>query len=525
MHISTVTRNLPKAIAVLMMLVLGSASAAAQRYVEVEPAEEYREKDYLLEWLSNPEVTERYGMMSDAIWSYAELGMQEFKSMKVIADELERNGFQVERGVAGLPTALEATWGSGRPVLGLMAEYDALPGLSQKGDVPHQDPLVAGAPGHGCGHNQQGPAAVAAALALKATMEEFGIGGTIKVYGGPAEETLISRAYMARDHMFEDLDAVLSNHGGTRLGTSYGVGGNAIFSTVFTFKGETAHAASPWTARSALDAVELMNVATNFLREHLYYTNRLHYVIVDGGEAPNVVPDAAKVWYFTRNTDERVEEMHEKVINCARAAALATGTEMTYRVLSASHQSRTSRPLAILAQRNIELVGMPEWSEEEQDFARELQGDLGKEETGLPTEVSKLRYWDPETTFTGGGSSDMAELRLQTANVTIGIPGAVPGDIGHHWSRTAGNYGSATHKGIITNAKVMAATLLDLLEMPDELRQVREEFEAQAAEHPYRTLLPEGTEPPIDLNRELMEKWRPLMEPTYLPFPPTEGRH
>lgn len=523
MNVNTMRSWFTATIAVTLTLVFGPADALAQRYVDVEPAAQYREKQFVLDWLDNPDVEARYGTMSDAIWSYAELGMQEFRSMKTITDELEQKGFRVERGVAGLPTAFEATWGSGRPVVGLMAEYDALPGLSQQGDVSTQAPLVAGAPGHGCGHNQQAPAAIAAALALKAAMEEFGIKGTIKVFGGPAEETLISRAYMARDHMFDDLDAVLSNHGGTRLGTSYGVGGNAIFSTVFTFKGQTAHSASPWTARSALDAVEIMNVATNFLREHLFYTNRLHYVITNGGEAPNVVPDNASVWYFTRNTDDRVEEMHEKIINCARAAALATGTEMSYRVLSAAHQGRSLKSLAMLAQRNIELVGMPQWSEEEQAFARALQRDLGKEETGLPTEVSRLRYWDPETVFTGGGSSDMAELQLQTANVTIGIPGAVPGDIGHHWSRTAGNYGSATHKGIIANAKAMAATMLDLLTKPEELRLVREEFAAQAAEHPYKTLLPEGSEPPLDLNRELMEKWRPLMEPTYLPFPPAGG--
>jgi aminobenzoyl-glutamate utilization protein B len=266
-----------------------------------------------------------------------------------------------------------------------------------------------------------------------------------------------------------------------------------------------------------------MNVATNFLREHLFYTNRLHYVIVNGGEAPNVVPDNASVWYFTRNTDDRVEGMHEKVINCARAAALATGTEMSYRVLSASHQGRSVKSLAVLAQRNIELVGMPEWSEEEQAFARELQSNLGEEETGLPTEVTRLKYWDPETVFTGGGSSDMADLQLQTASVSIGIPGTVPGDIGHHWSRTTGNFGSATHKGIVANAKVLAATMLDLLTNPEELRLVRDEFEAQAAEHPYSTFLPDGAEPPLDLNRELMEKWRPLMEPTYLPYPGVGG--
>ena len=282
MTVNNVTRGLVGSTAIVLGLVFGSVNAVAQRYVDVEPAAEYREKAFVLDWLNNPEVQEKYGRMSDAIWSYAELGMQEFRSMKILTDDLERNGFEVERGVSGMPTAFVATWGSGRPVVGLMAEYDALPGLSQQGDVAHQAPLVPGAPGHGCGHNQQGPAVIPAALALKAAMEEFGIQGTIKVFGGPAEETLISRVYMARDHLFDDLDAVLANHGGSRLGTGYGVSGNAIFSTVFTFRGRTAHAASPWTARSAQDAVEIMNVAANYLREHLFYTNRLHYVDLGG---------------------------------------------------------------------------------------------------------------------------------------------------------------------------------------------------------------------------------------------------
>ncbi|MBN2294326.1 MAG: amidohydrolase [Pirellulales bacterium] len=512
--------NIQTIMPVILVLSLSVIAFAQGKYVEVPPAAQYKEKQFVFDWLSRQEVHDKYGKMSDAIWSYAELGMQEFKSMKVVADDLEEAGFTVKRGVSGMPTAFMATWGSGKPVVGLMMEYDALPSLSQKGMTPTQDPVVAGAPGHGCGHNQQGPAVNAAALALKAAMEKFGIRGTIKVFGGPAEETLVSRAYMARDHLFSDVDVLLSNHGAPEFGTFYGTRGNAMFSAVFSFKGKTAHSASgPWEARSALDAVEIMNVSVNFLREHLFYSSRIHYVITNGGEAPNVVPDKASVWYFVRNSDDKVESDYEKVVNCAKGAALATGTELSIRVLTAIHQSHTPKTLAELAQRNMELVGMPEWTEEERAFARALQKELGKEEKGMPTEVKKLEYWDPNAEFTGGGSGDMAEVRLQTANVSIRFPGEVPGLICHHWSTTTCNYGSATHKGIIAGAKAMAATLMDILTNPEELKKVRDEFEKQAAQFPYKTYLPEGTKPPVDLNRELMEKWRPLMEPHYLPYP------
>lgn len=494
-------------------------ASAPGNYIEVPPAAEYAEKQFLLDWLSRPEVCSKYGKMSDAIWSYAELGMQEFRSMKVVADDLEEAGFAVERGLSRMPTAFMATWGSGRPVVGLMMEYDALPSLSQKGMAPTHEPVVEGAPGHGCGHNQQGPAVNAAALALKAAMEEFGIQGTIKVFGGPAEETLVSRAYMARDRLFDDVDVLLNDHGSMDFSTFYGFRGSALFSSVFTFKGKSAHAATPWLARSALDAVEIMNVSVNYLREHLFYSSRIHYVITGGGEAPNVVPDKASVWYFVRNSDDRVESDYEKVVNCAKGAALATGTELSVRVLTAVHQSHVPKTLAELVQRNIELVGMPEWTEEEQLAAKALQKELGVEEKGLPTEVAKLQYWDTNAVFVGGGSGDMADVRMQTASTSVRFPGQVPGATCHHWSVTSCNFGTATHKGIVAGAKAMAATLLDVLTNPEELKKIRDEFDKQSAEFPYRTYLPEGTEPPVDLNRELMEKWRPQMELNYLPYP------
>ncbi|MFC1562975.1 amidohydrolase [candidate division KSB1 bacterium] len=473
-----------------------------------------KEKQFVLDWLGQPRIVEKYGKISDAIWSYAELGLQEFKSSKLLSDNLVQAGFRVERNLAGMPTCFVASYGSGKPIIGILGEYDALPMISQKGRVPTQDPVIDGAPGHGCGHNTMGTAASAAAIAVKNAMDKFGIRGTIKVFGSPAEETLISRPYMIRAGLFEGVDAVIDNHNGSGFSTGYGRSGNAMYSTIFTFKGKTAHGAgAPWSGRSALDAVELMNIATNFLREHLFYTYRMHYVIIEGGEAPNVVPDRASVWYFVRNTDERVEEMYEKVINCAKAAALATGTELaSIRCLTALHQRHNNKSAAELFHKNIEIVGMPEWSEEEQYFAKALQNELGEEEKGMPTEVDTLKA---PGKFVGGGSSDVGDVTLITPTATIRFPGAVPGAIGHHWSRVSCGYGSTAWKGLNAGAKAMAASAIDLLIKPDELKKIRDEFEEYAKENPYKPFLPEDAVPPLDLNEELMKKWRPMMEEYY----------
>lgn len=474
-----------------------------------------REKRLVLDWLSRPEVVEKFGRISDAIWSYAELGMQEFRSSKLLADTLESEGFRVERGLAGMPTCFVASYGSGKPVIGILGEFDALPMISQKGRVPVQDPVLDGAPGHGCGHNTMCTAAAAAAIAVKRAMEQYGIRGTIKVFGSPAEETLISRPYMIRAGLFEGVDAVIDNHSGSGFGTSYGVDGNALFSAIFTFKGRTAHSASPWSGRSALDAVEIMNNATNYLREHLFYTYRMHYVITQGGEAPNVVPDKASVWYYVRNSDDRVEEMYRMVVNCAKAGALATETELAEtRLLTAIHQRHANKAAAELFQKNIELVGMPQWTEEEHAFARALQKSLGVKEEGMPTKVGDLR--EPSRTFVGGGSSDVGDVTLVAPTATIRFPGQVPGAIGHHWSSVACNFGSTAWKGLNAGAKAMAASAVDLLTKPAELKKLRDEFEAYSKDHPYKSFLPADAAPPTDLNRELMEKWRPKMEPHYV---------
>ena len=325
----------------LAILVVFSLSSASFGQGAAKP-KIAKEKQLVLDWLSQPQIVETFGKISDDIWRYAELGLQETNSSKLLADTLEKAGFKVERGLAGMPTCFVATYGSGKPVIGLLGEFDALPMLSQKARVPKQEPLVEGAPGHGCGHNTMCTAAAAAAIAVKEAMDKYGIKGTIKVFGSPAEEIIVSRPFMIRAGLFNDVDAVIDNHSGSGFGTSYGRNGNAVFSVIFSFKGRTAHGASAWSGRSALDAVEIMNVGDELSpRAPPSQPTGCTTSILEGGQAPNVVPDRASVWYYVRNSDELVEDMFERVLNCAKAGALASGTELLPHPL---HRRRPSEP-------------------------------------------------------------------------------------------------------------------------------------------------------------------------------------
>lgn len=497
-----------------LLIILPGSVATAQKKAKEDfnfKAELYKEKKTALDYLSDSSVLRKYGRISDAIWSFAELGMQEFKSSALLIQTLEDEGFKVEKGVAGMPTCFVATWGSGKPVIGILGEFDALPMISQKALSPVQVPVVEGAPGHGCGHNMMGTAGVAAVIAVKRSMEKHNVPGTIRFYGSPAEETVISRPYMVKAGLFNDVDAVIDNHASADLTTSYGINGNALISVIFTFRGKTAHSASaPWSGRSAMDGVEIMNVATNYLREHLFYTYRMHYVVTEGGEAPNVVPDKASVWYYIRNTDERLEETYKRVLDCARGASVASGTELdTALILTAIHQRHSNKLMAEALQRNIELVGLPQWTGGEHNFAKSLQKELGAKETGFPVSLKELK--PPADQQTGGGSSDVGDVTLVAPTATLNFPGNVPGAIGHHWSTVTSGYGSAAWKGVNTGARVMAATALDLITRPKMLDGIKEEFREYSKEHPYKSFLPEGATPPVDLNRELMEKFRGAM--------------
>jgi aminobenzoyl-glutamate utilization protein B len=458
---------------------------------------------------------EKFWSISDAIWSYAELGFEEWKSSDLLAKTLEEAGFRVKRGVAGMPTAFVASWshGTGKPVIGFLGEFDALPMLSQKAGCPTQEPLVPGAPGHGCSHNTMGTMQVLAMLSLQRVMERENLSGELRFYGSPAEELLSSRPYMIRAGLFQDVDVVLDCHGDSAFRVQYGMEGTAMFSFIVSFIGKTAHAGSfPWMGRSAADAVELMHAGTERMREHLPTTQRIHWVTLEGGEAPNVVPDRASTWYYVRDIDENVESHFRWVLDCAKGAALMTQTREEVKVLGAVHQRFGNKALAELVFKNIEAVGKPAYSAEEEAYARALQQAAGYPVKGMDYRLERV---GPDREPLRGGSSDVGDVTLVVPTVTIRFPTRVPGSPSHHWTVVSAGATSIAHKGITAGAKVAAFSAYDLLSQPDALVKIRAEFESLRRQRPYRSFLPPDVQPPLDQYRARMEKYREAMKPYY----------
>src|SRR5579864_1191383 len=318
-------------------------------------------------------------VMIDTIFSFAELGFQEFETSKYLTEMLEKEGFKIERGIAGIPTAWMATWGSGKPVIALGSDIDCIPQASQKPGVAYHDPMIEGAPGHGEGHNSGQAVNIVAALAVKRLMEREHIPGTIKIWPGVAEELLGAKAQFVRAGYFKDVDVTLFSHVSSKFNAPWGESlGSGLISVEYMFKGESAHSAgAPWRGRSALDAVELMDAGWNFRREHLRLQQRSHYVITDGGDQPNVVPPNATVWYYFRETNyEEIKKLWEIGDRMAKAATMMTDTDVSERVLGTAWPGHFNKTIAETMQANIEKVGLPTWSEADQTLAKAVQREL-----------------------------------------------------------------------------------------------------------------------------------------------------
>jgi aminobenzoyl-glutamate utilization protein B len=464
--------------------------------------------------------------MVDSVFSFGEIGFQEFETQRYLTSILEREGFTIQRGIAGIPTAWTARFGSGRPVIALGSDIDGIPQASQKPGVAYRAPIVDGAPGHGEGHNSGVPLNIVAAIAVKRIMQRDRLPGTLVLWPGVAEEQLATKAYYVRAGVFKDVDVVLYNHVGTSLATGWGdSAGNGLVSVEYTFQGESAHSGNaPWRGRSALDAVELMNIGWNFRREHLRIQQRSHYVVTNGGDQPNVVPRNASVWYYFRETSyPEIKRMWETGDKIAQGAAMMTDTSVSMRVLGSAWPIHTNKTLAETHQANIKSVGLPKWSEADVTLAKATQRELRVPEVGLATEIFELRGREaiPDEEKRGGGSDDIGDISWNVPTVTLNFPANFQAGPGHNWANAIAMATPIAHKGVIAGAKVQAMTVLDLLIRPELVAQAWDYFRnVQTKSVTYTPLIrPEDT-PAIWLNEETMAKYRPEMKKYY--YDPTK---
>src|SRR5262245_20769121 len=407
----------------VVLLVSGAATVAAQRggrggapqdngtpTPPGPPHVEQMKRDAMADIESMRVMTQQ---MVDQVFSYGELGFQEFETSKYLTNILEKNGFKIERGYAGIPTAWTATWGAGKPVIAIGSDIDGIPQASQKPGVAYRQQFIDGAPGHGEGHNSGVPLNITAALAVKKIMEREKLPGTLKLWPGVAEELVGAKAYLIRAGLFRDVDVSLFAHVGNNLGVGWGAGfGTGLVSIEYLFKGESAHAAgAPWRGKSALDAVELMDVGWNFRREHLRLQQRSHSVIVNGGDQPNVVPPNATVWYYFRETDyAHIKELREIGDTMAKAAAMMTNTEVTSRILGAAWPQHKNKTVAETMDTNIQKIGLPKWDDADVTLAKGIQRELKQPQIGLATQVGQLRGGlDPGQNM-GGPSDDIGDV-------------------------------------------------------------------------------------------------------------------
>jgi len=430
--------------------------------------------------------------LSDQIWAYAETALKETRSSKALADYAEQQGFKVERGVAGMPTAFIASFGSDRPIIGVLGEYDALPGISQKVQ-PTKEAFEAGAAGHGCGHNLFGPASLGAAIAIKELMTSGKLKGTIRFYGTPAEESVGGKIYMAREGLFNDLDVCLAWHPDekTRADTQ---SSQAMVDFIVEFKGKAAHAAyDPWNGRSAVDGLELFTHGLNMLREHVRPSVRMHYTIVKGGDVPNVISEYAKLWCWVRDSKRTgVEEALGRVRQIAEGAGLMAGVEAKLTIQTGDYEMLVNLTGAKLLHENLTWLGPIQYTAEEQNFARAIQRATGVEEKGLNGAIQPLEEQKPDPP---GGSTDVADVSWVVPTLHFSVTTSPEGAPWHAWPVVACGGMSIGHKGIMHAAKTLAATMVDLFENEKTRSAIRSEFEAQTKGHVYKPYVPEGPPP------------------------------
>jgi aminobenzoyl-glutamate utilization protein B len=513
--------------ALISFLALGCFTACASAQSVITPEKEASMKADLAGQIDS--MKKQAQVMVDSVFSFGELGFQETETSRYLSGILEKEGFKIERGYAGIPTAFVASWGEGKPVISLGSDIDDIPQASQKPGVAWHEPMIEGAPGHGEGHNSGMPLNIIAAIAVKKVMEREHLKGTIRLWPGVAEEDLGTKAYYVRAGMFKDVDVVLFTHVGANFNVTIGpTTQSGLVSVEYRFKGESAHAAAaPWRGKSALDAVELMDVGWNFRREHLRLATRVHYVITNGGDQPNVVPPDATVWYYYREADyDHIMNLWNIGDKMAQAATLMTDTSFTSRVLGTAWPGHFNVPIAEDVYRNIQKVGLPQWSEADQTLAKGLQKELKQPEQGLATKIPELRrppaQKEPDTPGdnapqpTGGGSDDIGDVSWVVPTVTLNYPSNIPGGPGHNWANGVSMATPIAHKGVIAGAKVQAMTMLDILTHPDLVQSAWDYFRnVQTKETKYKSLLRDGDQPAIWLNKKSMEEYRPKMKEFY----------
>jgi aminobenzoyl-glutamate utilization protein B len=453
--------------------------------------------------------------LSDAIFYFGELGMQEYRTSELMSSLLEEHGFDVNLGVCGFPTGFVATYGSGSPVIAIHCEYDGNPTNSQQSGVTEKLEIVDGAPGHCEGHNANGAVMVVTAIGLRYAMERFGLPGTLKIVGSPAEETLIARPYFVRDGVFDDVDVAFHDHISAEFKSDYGHIQYAAISADFVFNGESSHASySPHNARDALDAVVLMDMGIAQYREHFEPHMSAQRVITHGGHQPNIIPAMASVWwYFRAPFADGAARLFEQGKKIAQGAALMTKCEVDVRIRSAVWPVHLNETAAKVLQEHIDAVGMPDWTEEEQEFAKTVQRKLNKPPKGMPTSPAKgLKLTQPIA-----ASNDSGDVSWKVPMARVLFPGCVPGTIPHHWAGGVSLATSLTHKGAMVAAKSLGSAILEYMtDKGDLVARTKATFKAETNGIAYKSLLPDGQKPPVNLNREEMEKFRGLMEPHYI---------